>query len=153
MITTNMVTLKINQDKEQKHTVGFVNSCKTKVNRKKMPKTFENKSFFLKPKSGRKWKFAHGGNLGRWVRKSYWFFPKMPPWVRTGCSSKTRNFDFEFFQGLRKTNEVESIWSQDNFSRSFKLAGSQSWVYWHFANLRTGFSANVEYFINKNYFQ
>ena len=35
MITTNIVTLKINQDKEQKHTVGFINSCKTKINCKK----------------------------------------------------------------------------------------------------------------------
>ena len=32
MITTNMVTLKINQDKEQKHTAGFVTSFITKVN-------------------------------------------------------------------------------------------------------------------------
>ena len=31
MITTNIVTLKINQNKEQKHTIGFVNSFKTKV--------------------------------------------------------------------------------------------------------------------------
>ena len=33
MITTNIVTVKIKQDKEQKHTVGFVNSCKTRVKR------------------------------------------------------------------------------------------------------------------------
>ena len=35
MITTNIVSLKSNQDKEQKHTVGFVNSCKTKKKCKK----------------------------------------------------------------------------------------------------------------------
>ena len=44
MITINIVTLKINQDKEQKHTVGFVNSCKTKVNRKKMQLSENNLS-------------------------------------------------------------------------------------------------------------
>ena len=44
MITTNIVTLKINQDKEQKHTVGFVNSCKTKVNCKKMQLSQNNLS-------------------------------------------------------------------------------------------------------------
>ena len=44
MITTNIVTLKINQDKEQKHTVGFVNSCKTKVNCKNMQLSQNNLS-------------------------------------------------------------------------------------------------------------
>ena len=44
MIITNIVTLKINQDKEQKHTVGFVNSCKTKVNCKKMQQSQNNLS-------------------------------------------------------------------------------------------------------------
>ena len=43
MITTNIVSLKSNQDKEQKHTVGFVNSCK-KETMQKMQRSQNNLS-------------------------------------------------------------------------------------------------------------